>query len=92
MPKPSDDSQAHDFVWLTFEDFEYLCLDLAKELLTFSEPIPDFDSANIELLKSALGNPQQGIYGELLYPTLAKQSSILFYSMIKNHPFKNGNK
>jgi death-on-curing family protein len=92
MPKHLEDSQAHDFKWIDIEDFEYLCFDLAKELLSFSEPIPNFDSADRGLLESALGNPQQGIKGELLYPTIPKQGAILFYSLIKNHPFKNGNK
>jgi death-on-curing family protein len=39
-----------------------------------------------------LGSPRQTFGGKLLYPTLEKQASILFYSLIKNHPFENGNK
>jgi len=27
-----------------------------------------------------------------LYPTLVSKASFLFYLMIKNHPFQNGNK
>jgi len=30
--------------------------------------------------------------GKSLYPTIPQQAAILFYSMIKNHPFENGNK
>jgi len=92
MQKPSDDSQASNFRWITIEDFEFLCFRLAKQLMTYSEPIPDFSTVKIDLLKSALGNPQQGTIDGLLYPTLSKQTAILFYSLIKNHAFDNGNK
>ena len=34
----------------------------------------------------------QSFSGKDLYPTLATKASILFYLMIKNHPFQNGNK
>jgi death-on-curing protein len=30
--------------------------------------------------------------GKRLYPTLVATAAILFYLMIKNHPFQNGNK
>jgi death-on-curing family protein len=36
--------------------------------------------------------PFQSFGGKSLYPTLAAKASILFYLMIKNHPFQNGNK
>ncbi|MCX6785530.1 MAG: Fic family protein [Candidatus Komeilibacteria bacterium] len=36
--------------------------------------------------------PYQTFGGKQLYPGLIKKSAILFYLMIKNHPFQNGNK
>jgi death-on-curing family protein len=35
--------------------------------------------------------PFQTFSGKSLYPTLVAKASILFYLMIKNHPFQNGN-
>lgn len=90
MPKPSKDLPTPK--WLNIEDFEFLCFDFAREFLTYSEPIPDYNTRDNNLLESALASPRQAIYQKLLYPTLLKQASILFYSLIKNHPFKNGNK
>ncbi len=90
MPKPSEDSLTPK--WLTIEDFEYLCFNSAKEFLSFKEPIPDYETRDDALLESALGSPRQTFGRKLLYPTLNKQAAILFYSLTKNHPFKNGNK
>lgn len=78
--------------WLEPEDFEFLCFDLARKLMTSNEPIPDYSTRDNNLLESSLGAPKQTFSEKFLYPTLEKQSSILFYSLIKNHPFKNGNK
>jgi death-on-curing family protein len=36
--------------------------------------------------------PFQRFSGKALYPSLVAKASILFYLMIKNHPFQNGNK
>lgn len=92
MRKPSGASPILNTNWLTIEDFELLCFNLAREFLTFQEPIPDYSTRNNALLESSLGSLQQTFGGKLLYPTLEKQGAILFYSLIKNHPFKNGNK
>jgi len=90
MEKPSGNSPPRN--WLTIDDFEFLCFDFTREYLTFDEPIPDYSTRNNSLLESALGTPSQTFGGKLLYPTLIKQAVILFYSLIKNHPFQNGNK
>ena len=90
MQKLSKDSQTPN--WLNIEDFEFLCFDLARKLMTFEEPIPDYSTRDNGLLESALGSPKQTFGGKLLYPSLEKQAAILFYSLIKNHPFRNGNK
>lgn len=92
MPKPSDDSPTPNFKFLEPKDFEYLCFDLTSKLMSSNEPIPDYSTRENSLLEATLANPKQGFGGKLLYPTLAKQAAILFYSLIKNHPFKNGNK
>lgn len=92
MPKLSEDLPVPKTKWLEPQDFEFLCFDLAKELMTYQEPIPDYSTRDNALLESALGAPKQTFGRKFLYPTLVKQAAILFYSLIKNHPFRNGNK
>lgn len=43
-------------------------------------------------LLSVIVNPQREFAGRDLYPTIASKAAILVYSMIKNHPFTDGNK
>jgi death-on-curing protein len=47
---------------------------------------------NLGALKSALQQPPMSIGGEYLYPTLAEKAAVLAFSIIRNHPFIDGNK
>lgn len=77
---------------ITIADVEYLAFRLAKEHLSFNEPIPDFSTRFPNVLQSCVLTPFQRFSGKALYRTLVAKASILFYLMIKNHPFQNGNK
>ncbi len=88
MPKPSKNLLQPK--WISIEDFEFICFNLAKELLEFNEPIPDYSATDISLLESSLNSPRNAY--EFTKCPLSEQASILFYSLIKNHPFRNGNK
>ena len=44
------------------------------------------------LLDSALNRPFQTFDGELLYPSIIDQSAAIIESIVKNHPFNDGNK
>jgi len=77
---------------ITVADVEYLAFRLAKEHLSFDEPIPDFSTRFPNILESCVLTPFQIFSGKALYPTLIAKAGILFYLMIKNHPFQNGNK
>jgi len=77
---------------ITVADVEYLAFRLAKEHLSFNEPIPDFSTRFPNVLESCVVTPFQKFSGKALYPSLVAKASILFYLMIKNHPFQNGNK
>lgn len=77
---------------ITIADVEYLAFRLAKEHLAFDEPIPDFSTRFPHVLESCVITPFQSFSGKALYPTLVDKTAILFYLMIKNHPFQNGNK
>ncbi|MBP8600244.1 MAG: type II toxin-antitoxin system death-on-curing family toxin [Candidatus Saccharicenans sp.] len=59
---------------------------------SFDEPIPDFSSRFPNILESCLAVPFQSFSRKQLYPGLISKASILFYLLIKNHPFQNGNK
>ena len=77
---------------ITIADVEYLAFQLAKEHLSFNEPIPDFSTRFPNVLESCVLTPFQKFSGKALYPTLVAKAGILFYLIIKNHPFLNGNK
>ncbi|HUC88978.1 MAG TPA: type II toxin-antitoxin system death-on-curing family toxin [Candidatus Paceibacterota bacterium] len=77
---------------LTITDIEYVAHRLAKETMTWTEPIPDFSTRYTNALERSIEAPFQTFGGRQLYPGLVKKASILFYLMIKNHPFQNGNK
>lgn len=77
---------------ITLADVQYITFRLAKEYLSLNEPIPDFSTRFPNTLESCIVTPFQKFSGKPLYPTLVAKASILFYLMIKNHPFQNGNK
>ncbi len=77
---------------ITVKEVEYIAFKLAQEMLTFDEPIPDFSTRYPNILESCLATPFQSFSGKSLYSGLISKASILFYLMIKNHPFQNGNK
>ena len=77
---------------LALTEVEYVAHSLAKELLAWSEPIPDFGSRFPNALESCLAAPFQKFGGKVLYRGLTEKAAILFYLMVKNHPFQNGNK
>ena len=77
---------------ITLVEIEYTTFRLAKEMLSYNEPIPDFTTRFPNILESCLSVPFQRFNKRDLYPGLVAKASILFYLMVKNHPFKNGNK
>ena len=77
---------------ITVKEIEYTAFRLAQEMLSFNEPIPDFSTRFPYILESCIATPFQSFSGKSLYPTFVLKASMLFYLMIKNHPFQNGNK
>lgn len=78
--------------WLTLPDFYWLC-----HFYEQHQPSPPQTASNFFLrypgkLESCLAIPQQEFTNQRFYPTLIDQAAILFYLLIKNHPFENGNK
>lgn len=77
---------------ISISEVEYSAFQLAKEFMTWDEPIPDFGTRFPNALESCLKVPFQTYERRHLYRGLAGKGAILFYLMIKNHPFENGNK
>lgn len=77
---------------ISIVEVEYLAHKLAKEYMGFDEPIPDFSSRFPNVLESCVVVPFQKFGGKIAYKGLVEKAAILFYLMIKNHPFQNGNK
>lgn len=77
---------------LSVKEVEYIVFKLAQELLSFNEPIPDFSTRYPNILESCLAVPFQSFSGKSSYRGLINKAGILFYLLIKKHPFQNGNK
>lgn len=77
---------------LTLAEVEYIAHALARELMTWDEPIPEFGTRFPHALESCLAVPFQRFGGKGAYKGLVQKAAVLFYLMIKNHPFQNGNK
>lgn len=79
-------------ITISITEVELIAYRLANQLLKFDEPIPDFGTRFPSILESCIATPFQKFDSQFLYDGLVKKASVLFYLMIKNHPFKNGNK
>jgi len=73
-------------------EVEFLAHRFAKETMSFNEPIPEFKTRFPHVLESCLATPFQEFGGKSAYHGLIGKAAVLFYLMIKNHPFQNGNK
>ena len=77
---------------ISLKEIEYIAFRMAQECLPFDEPIPDYSTRFPNILESCVAMPFMKFDGKYLYKSLIERASILFYLMIKNHPFQNGNK
>jgi len=77
---------------VSIAEVEYIAFSLAQKWMTYNEPIPDFSTRFPNILESCVVVPFQKFERKLLYRGLLGKAAMLFYLMIKNHPFQNGNK
>ncbi len=78
--------------YLTVADFELIVDDLIAIREVFTEDIPSFQTRYAGKLEGILEQVQSNYFGRELYPSLPEKTAYLFYALIKNHPFLNGNK
>lgn len=78
---------------LTITDLEYLGFKLAKKYLEKKgELIPEFYTCDKKKLDACLMQPYQTAFGQPCYRGFGAKAAVLFYGIIKNHPYQNGNK
>ncbi len=77
---------------IAIEEIKHIAHTLATETMSWDEPIPEFDSRYPEKLESCVITPFQTFDRKLLFHGLVEKAAILFYLIIKDHPFQNGNK
>jgi len=65
---------------------------IAQKHLEWGEPVPDFETRKPNVLESCLAVPFQSFLGKDAHRGLSQKGAMLFYLMVKNHPFQNGNK
>ena len=53
---------------------------------------PEADGFDFGLLESAVMRPLPTVMGEGPYPSIADKAGALFHSLVRNHPFVDGNK
>jgi death-on-curing family protein len=77
---------------VTLEDIQYIAFVLARKKMSYNEPIPDYNTRFPGTLESCVATPFMRFEGRYLYNGFVPKAAALFYLMIKNHPFANGNK
>lgn len=77
---------------IAIELVKYIAYEFAVQTMSWGEPIPEFETRYPNILESCIVTPFQKFDKKYLYKGLIGKASIMFYLMIKNHPFKNGNK
>ena len=77
---------------VSINEVEYTAHKLAVQFMTWDEPIPSFGTRFPNSLESCIKTPFLTYQKKHFYRGLIGKASMLFYLMIKNHPFENGNK
>jgi death on curing protein len=77
---------------ISIGDVQEIAHALAKKYMEWDEPIPEFGTRRSNILESCLIVPFQEFSKRPVYKGLEGKGAILFYLMVKNHPFQNGNK
>jgi death on curing protein len=78
--------------YLIVDDIQRIVSDLRAMREEFTEDIPPFETRYPGKLESILNQIQSELFGKELYPGVVRKAAWLFYLMVKNHPFANGNK
>ena len=83
--KPATSALDHDHAVNAIAQFK-------RELATRGEASPLFGNPRGDALAAILGNIEQTMFGESLYRSREEKAAHLFYFVVKDHPFTDGNK
>ncbi len=86
------ESKNEVFNYLGIEDFEQIVGYLRSIHEEFTEDIPPFETRYNGVLEGIIEQVKAEYFGKELYKGIVTKSAWLFYCLIKNHPFFNGNK
>ncbi len=74
------------------DDVKQAIQQLKSDLIAKGEASDLFGNEKDDSFQGILGSISQTVFGELAYPTIEEQAVQLLYSIIKGHPFSDGNK
>lgn len=79
---------------MKFEDVRFLTVEEAVRMqrLVINTSGGMVGVHDMGMLESAIGRPRQSFGGEVLYPSIASMAAAYMHSIVKNHPFSDGNK
>ncbi len=77
---------------IEYDDVKMAISKLKEDLIKKGEASDLFGKEKDESFRGILGSISQTVFGELAYPTVEQQAVQLLYSIIKGHPFVDGNK
>lgn len=77
---------------INYDDVKNAIKQLKSNLIAKGEASDLFGNEKDDSFQGILGSISQTVFGELAYPTIEEQAVQLLYSIIKGHPFSDGNK
>jgi death-on-curing family protein len=77
---------------INYDDVKNAIQQLKSSLISKGEASELFGNKKDDSFQGILGSISQTVFGELAYPTIEEQAVQLLYSIIKGHPFSDGNK
>lgn len=89
----SSENLTKDLIYIiNYEDVKNAIQQLKSDLISKGEASELFGNEKDESFQGILGSISQTVFGELAYPTIEEQAVQLLYSIVKGHPFSDGNK
>lgn len=77
---------------INYDDVKEAIQQLKSDLISKGEASHLFGNEKDNSFQGILGSVSQTVFGDLAYPTIEEQAAQLLYSIIKGHPFSDGNK
>jgi death-on-curing family protein len=77
---------------INYEDVKKTIEQFKLNLIEKGEASELFGNEKDDSFRGILGSISQTVFGELAYPSIEEQATQLLYSIIKGHPFSDGNK